>query len=76
MGDSHPIPGRNRLGGRQSVAALHIGADAQQNDRPLSEQLTDFDDTFRQIDELNRSTFVISIAQHRQMSIAFAQQFC
>ena len=57
------------------MTAFDLGADTQQNDRLVSQQIGDLSQTRLQINDFNRPSFVIAIAQRWQMVVAISQQF-
>ena len=58
MLDGHVIADGNRLSGRQPVTALDVGADTQQNNRPLLEYFTDLIYACLQVNKLNRPALI------------------
>ena len=57
------------------MAALEVGAGAQQDNGRPDQNLPHSGDTGLQIGELNRSAFVVAVAKFRKRQPAFAQEF-
>lgn len=60
---------------RPAMAAVEIGADAQQDDGLPDQEIAHSSDTGFQIDELHRPAFVVPVTEFRKRQPALARQF-